>query len=126
MLHGFGDMDLWGMRGTADLIVFTSLAAAVLAIAVSIRRRLVQRTSGSLIAVAVIGASIAIIFARVTIFSNHSYFHPLFIGKYMFVPVAPFWPILIAFLWESASFIPIERTGISQIDSGGIDGSGRA
>ena len=127
--YGFGDTGFWGARDIADSIAFISLFAALLAIAVSVYRKVMRRNSASLIAVAVIGASVAIVFARVAIFPNHSYIHSFFVGRYMFVPAALSLSMLIASLWRPASFIPTEGRRSrkpGEIDSGDTDGSRRA
>lgn len=129
--YGVGDVGFWGARDIADLFVFISLFAALLAIAVSTYRKVVRKSSAPLIAVALIGASVAIVFARVAIFPNHSYFHSFFVGRYMFVPAALFWSMLIASFWKPVSFISTESREIlrsrkpDDIDSRGADGSRR-
>ena len=83
-----------------DLVITSSIAAAILGIVISLTRGLKGHWQ-PMVSVLVFVAIVAIIFARLFLTQNHVVIHAFFIGRYMFIPLAMGWAMLIVSLYKT-------------------------
>jgi hypothetical protein len=88
-----------------NLLITASIAAAILGMVIGLIRG-VKGHWLPMVSVLVCAAIVAMIFSRLFFTQNHVVIHAFFIGRYMFIPLAMGWAMLIVSLYKPGSGCP--------------------